>query len=175
MPLSDTNVAEQMQSKHPVSAPVSDAILRKTMSSFKRGERDPREIIISERYTCMRPPKKSKSTFSAGADGVMPYLRQVAAGNYRNDRYMDAFTQVITDYAFGSRPLNVSKSTCFKHKQFGAGMRDATALVANLVDVNLKRSDRNVALVIDIANAFNSVRRDKLLHIAAVHMLSWCF
>ncbi|KAL0229784.1 hypothetical protein PCE1_003348 [Barthelona sp. PCE] len=53
-------------------------------------------------------------------------------------------------------------------------MRDATALVANLVDVNLKRSDRNVALVIDIANAFNSVRRDKLLHIVAAHA-PWCF
>ncbi|KAL0237177.1 hypothetical protein PCE1_000574 [Barthelona sp. PCE] len=139
---------------------------------------------------------------------------------------MDAFTQVINDYAFGSRPwalwnirliaLNKKhveelqegehmpvrpiavasalggiadkiiasqdlkfqservKKYLFKHKQFGAGMRDATALVANLVDVNLKRSDRNVALVIDIANAFNSVRRDKLLHIVAAHA-PWCF
>ncbi|KAL0229968.1 hypothetical protein PCE1_003532 [Barthelona sp. PCE] len=226
MPLSDTNVLEQMQSKHPVSAPVSDAILRETMSSFKRGEWDPEEFIISKDMV-YETTKKVKKYISAGADGVMPYLLKLfEAEIYRNDRYMDAFTQVINDYAFGSRPwalwnirliaLNKKhveelqegehmpvrpiavasalggiadkiiasqdlkfqservKKYLFKHKQFGAGMRDATALVANLVDVNLKRSDRNVALVIDIANAFNSVRRDKLLHIVAAHA-PWCF
>ncbi|KAL0237329.1 hypothetical protein PCE1_000726 [Barthelona sp. PCE] len=104
MPLSDTNVLEQMQSKHPVSAPVSDAILRETMSSFKRGEWDPEEFIISKDMV-YETTKKVKKYISAGADGVMPYLLKLfVAEIYRNDRYMDAFTQVINDYAFGSRP-----------------------------------------------------------------------
>ncbi|KAL0232225.1 hypothetical protein PCE1_002567 [Barthelona sp. PCE] len=186
MPLSDTNVLEQMQSKHPVSAPVSDAILRETMSSFKRGEWDPEEFIISKDMV-YETTKKVKKYISAGADGVMPYLLKLfVAEIYRNDRYMDAFTQHVEELQEGEhmpvRPIAVAsalggiadkiiasqdlkfqservKKYLFKHKQFGAGMRDATALVANLVDVNLKRSDRNVALVIDIANAFNSVRR----------------
>ncbi|KAL0230424.1 hypothetical protein PCE1_003984 [Barthelona sp. PCE] len=74
MPLSDTSVLEQMQSKRIVSAPVSMRFPAENQRvPFKRGEQDLRNLGTSGKDSGVRD-RSQKSHIFAGADGVMPYL-----------------------------------------------------------------------------------------------------